>query len=770
RGDNLPYDPTSFIGREHETAEVRRLLDAHRLVTLAGPGGVGKTRLAVEVARGLVEAHPDGVWLVALGPLADPDLVPRAIAAAAGVELAPGRPPMAALADTLRPRQLLLVLDNCEHLVEACAAAAEALLRDCPQVRLLATSREPFGCAGETVCRVPSLALPPPGGVASVEELLRSDAVRLFVERAATAAPDLALTVRNAPAVADICRRLDGIPLALELAAALVRGLSVDEIAARLDDRFRLLTGGRRTALPRHQTLRALVDWSYDLLAPAEQALFARLAVFAGGFTLEGAEAVGGTPADDLAGAAVGDVLTLLLRLVDTSLVLAERSAAFGSPDGPDGDEGNAPARFRLLETLREYGRERLASTGEAERVRRRHFSYCLRLLDQRAQWGATGATEAVDGRRHWARRLEVERDNVSAALQWARDQDDTELGDQLAEAIPRVAIGLTDPVVRRALTPIVAELRRLQLPAYGALQRALTARDDLSLLAPGADLYHVIGDWSAELAVLQRCLALEGDAAAATRIRLRVARLLLFRQDGREASALLDTILPTAEADGDDQLLFEALLEQGYAAAHAGDCHQGRAAYARALVLLEDFRPTLPGTTYQRQRLAVLRGHGCLAHNADDNEAGVASHAAAAALAQTLDDRPQRALALVNLADAHWGCWRYGVALQTYRAADTAAAEASYTEARAFAALGQGIVRWSIGQHAAAAPLLQQGLALARDLGDVWGTAYGLTYLSAVQASQGALREALRTSADALALAEGLGPGYALALAQLYH
>jgi predicted ATPase/DNA-binding XRE family transcriptional regulator len=385
----------SFVGREQDVAAVRSRLEAHRLVTLTGPGGVGKTRLAVEVAHGLAStaAYPGGVWLAELAPLADPGLIPQAVAAAVGVELEPGglpeEAPTEAVAGALRAKRLLLVLDNCEHLVDACAALAEALLEACPGVRLLATSREPLGCAGEAVVRVPSLAVPPAGGAVAREEIAGAAAVRLFVDRAEAVAPGFALTAEVAPAVDEVCRRQDGIPLALEFAARLVRGLSVETIAARLDDRFRLLAGGRRTALGRQQTLRALVDWSYDLLSPAERTLFVRLSAFVGPFTLDAAESVGGAsaspdvaPSWTPAGARPreGDVLTPLLRLVDTSFVLAGGDVVAGVERPP------GPPRYRLLETLREYGRERLVEDpAGAQDVRDRHLAYHLGLLEAAA-------------------------------------------------------------------------------------------------------------------------------------------------------------------------------------------------------------------------------------------------------------------------------------------------------------------------------------------------------------------------------------------------
>ncbi|MGH2355976.1 MAG: protein kinase domain-containing protein, partial [Chloroflexota bacterium] len=304
---NLPAALSTFVGREREAAEVQRLLRGEgdrpraRLVTLTGAGGAGKTRLAIHVAASLLGNYPDGVRLVELAPLADAALVPQAVAAALGVRETPGRPVADTLVDTLAPRCLLLVLDNCEHLVAACAALAEALLRACPDLQILATSREALGLLGETTWPVPALSLPAATAlpVARVAEVAEHEAVRLFTERAAASSPGFALTEQNAAAVAEICRRLDGLPLAIELAAARVRALSVQQIAARLDDRFRLLTAGRRAALPHQQTLRASMDWSYELLAEPERQVLRRLAVFAGGWPLEAAEAVCSVPSSE---------------------------------------------------------------------------------------------------------------------------------------------------------------------------------------------------------------------------------------------------------------------------------------------------------------------------------------------------------------------------------------------------------------------------------------------------------------------------------------
>jgi predicted ATPase/class 3 adenylate cyclase len=308
---NLPIQLTSFIGRVREIAEVKRLLGTARLVTLTGSGGAGKTRLALQVAADVVEDYPDGVWLAEFAPIADPALVPKTVASTLNVSEQPGRDMTDTLVEALRPKSLLLMLDNCEHILAACRDLAAALLRTCPHVRILATSREGLGLPGEMVWRVPSLSVPEDiRHLPRPEELLLYDAVRLFVDRAVTTTPGFTVTSENAPAVAHVCRRLDGIPLAIELAAARVKVLAVEQIAVRLDNRFRLLTRGSRTVLPRHQTLQAAIDWSYELLSDRERAVLCRLSVFAGGWTLEAAEAVctGG-------GIEASDVLDLLTQL-----------------------------------------------------------------------------------------------------------------------------------------------------------------------------------------------------------------------------------------------------------------------------------------------------------------------------------------------------------------------------------------------------------------------------------------------------------------------
>lgn len=398
---NLPLQLTSFIGREHQIGEVRRLLDSARLVTLTGAGGCGKSRLSLEVADARLPDHADGVWWVELAPLDNPQLVAQTVAYAVGLRDLSGRSIQEALIDYLRSRRALLILDNCEHLVAACAPLAESLLRTCPSLSILATSREVLSIPGETIYVVPSLEMPEPDHQ-PLDALAAVESVRLFIERAAAVRPGYALTEENAPAVAQICRRLDGIPLAIELAAARVEVLAAGQIARRLDDRFGLLTGGRRTALPRHQTLRAAVEWSYALLSEPERRLFARLAVFRGGWTVEAAEAVCACELLPRAG-----ILDLLRRLVDKSLLITR--------------EANGEMRYSRLETIREYAEEKLRETGELEHVRRRHLAYCLEYAERGNQ--ELHGPHSLE----WAWRMDLEQDNLRAALEYAFSAKETD-------------------------------------------------------------------------------------------------------------------------------------------------------------------------------------------------------------------------------------------------------------------------------------------------------------------------------------------------------
>ena len=396
--NNLPVQLTSFIGRERELVEVKQRLENAHLLTLIGPGGTGKTRLSLQLGASLLPDFKDGVWLAELAPLSHPSLVVQTVASVLAVREQPGMPLKELVLDYLRDKHLLLILDNCEHLIETCVQLTDEFLHNAPKMKVIASSREALGINGETIYRVPSLSLPEqthPAGTAQVtrEAVAGFESVQLFVERATAANPKFQLTDENASSVAQICKRLDGIPLAIELAASHVKVFSPEQIAMRLDDRFKLLTGGSRTALPRQQTLRALIDWSYDILTTDEQALFRRLSVFAGSWTYEAAEMICGD----------SNFLDLLTQLINKSLVVVE-----------EGKE----TRYRLLETIRQYARDKLLESGEGGELRNKHLRYFLDLAET-----AEPELHSFESLQ-WTVKLQTEYDNIRAALEWGLSED----------------------------------------------------------------------------------------------------------------------------------------------------------------------------------------------------------------------------------------------------------------------------------------------------------------------------------------------------------
>ena len=395
--NNLPVQLTTFIGREKEILDVEQELSRHRLVTLTGSGGTGKTRLSLQVAADLLGQFDHGIWFVELAPLVDPELIPHTIVAAMGIREQAGKPALELLKEYLHDKKILILLDNCEHLIEASARLAGDVLNAAPQLKILASSREALGVPGELSYPVPSLSLPNMKQLPVIEQLSQYESVRLFIDRASLVSPHFEVDRENAPAIAQICYRLDGIPLAIELAAARVKVMTVEQISKRLDDRFRLLTGGARTALPRQQTLRALIDWSYDLLSENERLLLRRLSAFAGSWTLEAAEQI---CAGD--GIETYDVLDLLSQLVHKSLVVANETTQVGE------------MRYRMLETIRQYAREKLLESGEGETVRDNHFGYYLKMAAQ-AKAEFAGPGELI-----WLVWLSYEWDNIRAAVEWS--------------------------------------------------------------------------------------------------------------------------------------------------------------------------------------------------------------------------------------------------------------------------------------------------------------------------------------------------------------
>ena len=694
--NNLPIQLSSFIGRERESDEVKRLLSASRLVTLTGAGGSGKTRLALQVAADVLETFPDGVWLVELAPLSDPALVPQAVVSALDIREQSDRPLIETLSNYLGSKQLLLVLDNCEHLIEACATLAETLLRTCSNLRILATSREAIGITGESAWQVPSLPAPdpqhlPPAEANLAATLMQYEAIRLFVDRAiaARSVPAFALTNQNALAVAQICHRLDGIPLAIELAAVRMKALTVEQIAARLDDRFNLLTVGSRTALPRHQTLRAAIDWSYGLLSEAERVLLSRLSVFAHGWTLEAAEAI--CTGDGLE---TYQVLDLLTRLVDKSLVTVE--------------EHRNQARYHLLETLRQYAQEKLADSGESEQVQTRHLAFYLNLAAT-AEPQLRSAEQVV-----WLDRLEDGHDNLRAALDWSLGHDESEAGLRLAGSLYRVwylrgywsegrewlermlsAGGISAPVLKRLRAP---HERAATLARAKALQGVGWLADDTP---------RGIAPYEESLALCR-----EVDDKWGTAFSLRGLGVLAYTQDDyRQGAALLNESLALFRELGDKWGIALALFDSGWLASGQDHDQQAEALWEESLALFRQ--------TGDRWGMAVSLGAlRYFAQLQNDYKRAAKLSKESLTLFRELGDKAGIAISLSRL----------GTLL--YRRDDFRQTTA----------------------------LFEEGLALQRELGYRWDTAYSLSMLGLAACYQGDYQRALRRLEESLALWREIG------------
>jgi predicted ATPase len=610
RPNNLPIQLTSFVDRDQETTDVRTLLSAARLVTLMGVGGTGKTRLALHVAAGSVETFRDGVWLVELASITNPALVAETVVDVLGARQ-PSRAAADALRETLADRTVLLIMDNCEHVLGAVAELCSDLLRRCPGLRVLATSRESLDVPGEAIYRVPPLSLPD-GHALPPHSLDAYAATRLFVERARLYRPDLAPDPEEARTIARIALRLDGIPLAIELAAARTKVLSVAQIADRLDDRFRLLTGGARSGLSHHQTLQAAMDWSYDLLADEERALFRTLAVFAGGFSLDAAESVWRWD-----GSGAGDILDVLTRLVDKSLVLAEHL--------PSGE-----FRYRMLETVRRYALDRLVESGEAGEARSRHRDHFRRLVEE-AEPDLVGPRQKA-----WLDRLELEHDNLRAALEWSTaDQGSGEAGLRMAAGLwwfweirgywSEGRRWLRDLLARPA--PAWTEARVKALNAAASLALRQLDLDEATMLAEQS-LEHArqLGDNRTAAS----CLVILG---------LRACRLADFTQ----AQALGDESLNLSQQVGDH-------WGAAWAQATLGIVARERRDFERAKSLLEQSLRQVRLMGHQWGVAAVLTNLGLIAAEEGTTERAAAYFEEAADLFRDLGDKSFMAYTLLNL------------------------------------------------------------------------------------------------------------------------
>jgi non-specific serine/threonine protein kinase len=703
---------------------------------------VGKTRLALAVAAASREAFPDGVRWVDLAALADPNLVPHTVAAALSVRETVGQSMLAMLVRALCTRRLLLALDNCEHLVEACARLVDRVLQGCPDLQALLTSREPLRIAGETTWRVPSLAVPDPDLDLSPEAALQYEAVRLFAERAIAVRPAFAVTAQNVGAVAAVCRRLDGIPLALELAAGRLAVLTVEQIAARLDDRFGLLTNGSRAALPRHQTLRATIDWSYDLLGQLERSLLRRLAIFAGGWTLEAAEAAcagedeGPTTEDDSpsstgirpspSGLRARDVLGVLARLVEKSLVLAE-------PDA------HGATRYRLLESVRQYAEEKLMQAGDEHEVAcRRHADWCLDLAEQ-ANAGLSGPDAGV-----WLNRLEVEHENLRAALAWSIDRapdDAVHLAGRLRRFwVVRYHVAEGVYWLRRCLAhlPEPTAQRAWALLHAGVLAKM---RSDLDSVDSGRA-------WLEESLSLGRRL---GERPLVAKNLPELGSLWFWLGDYLRARALLEEAVALARATGSPLDLGSALDALGWLSFWEGAYQAGWDELQEGLTTLraagEPLGSIIP--CIRLARLAVTRGDPVQAHAL-----------AAEALATAEATRGPRHLASVqqHLGAIHRWLGELDQAAAHYTSGSMLAREVSDPLALAFNLVGLGAVTSLQGDAAGARTLLEECLELCAAMGCPSGRAMALHALGLAAWRDGDPAGAAARLRASLALRQELG------------
>jgi predicted ATPase len=695
--NNLPRQVTNFVGREDSLEELPALLRTSRLLTMTGPGGCGKTRLSLELASRVLGNYPDGVWVVELAAIADRPLVPHAVASALGVGEDPRQPILTSLVRFLESRRLMLILDNCEHLVGACAELVGRLLRAAPHLSVIASSQESLGIPGEIVWPVRPLLLPAePGGRGG--DAAESEAVRLFADRARLSNPRFSLTAETTPLVVGVCRQLDGIPLAIELAAARMKMLSIGQIAERLDDRFKLLTQGDRNAQPRQRTLQGAIDWSYDLLSDEECTLFASLSVFAGGWTLSDAEGVCSSPppepcaegedgsprqADDR-GADIVDVFDTLSRLVDKSLVVVE--------------EQDGESRYGFLQTIRQYSGRKLRDSGRAPAVRSRHRDYYLALAEE-GERDLRGPRQ-----REWLERLEVEHDNLRAALEWSKaDASVTSCFLRLSGALAEFWQVRGHAREGREWAEAALEASRVDAPAARA--KALHCAGSLA---------RILGDYGIARARLEESLLIRqeiGDMAGVMNALNNLGVVAQWHSNPDRAAALHTEALTLARQHGDEWEAATALI-------NLGNIQIYRGGYGIAVGLYEE-------------GLALFRKIG------DRRKVGATLNNLGVALANQREFTRARA------------CLEEQLALQ-WEAGDT------WEIATSLNNLGE--IAQNQGDYARAADLLTQSLRLYEKAGDKRGVAYSLECFVSLGSAQGHFGRAARLAGAATALREVIG------------
>jgi predicted ATPase/class 3 adenylate cyclase len=768
--NNFPTQLTSFIGRENEITEVKRELELHRLVTLTGSGGTGKTRLSLQVAADLLAKFDHGTWFIELAQLTDPDLIPQTILSVIGIQEQQDKTPLAVLKEYLKAQQVLIVLDNCEHLVAASAQVANALLSAAPKLKVLASSREALGVNGEVAYPVPSLSLPDIKHLPDLEGLSQYEAVRLFIDGASLLTPHFVLDKGNAPYIAQICYRLDGIPLALELAAVRVKMLSVEQISKRLDDRFRLLTSGARTALPRQQTLRALIDWSYDILSNNERLLLRRLSVFAGGWTLEAAEEVCVEQNAILS----SDILDLLTQLINKSLVVVMEHSQSGE------------ARYGMLETIRQYAREKLLEAGGGEIVRDQQLAYFVKLTEQ-----AEPNLRAFD-MISWLDRLESELDNIRMVLEWARESD-IEAHLRLASALwwfwyirghrnegfDWLERGLAIEAAQRGDQPLWPERARLRgnaLNVAGFLLRDVEKKS--ILLEEALNLFRELGTvgkqgMATTLRTLGNCKLEKGHNEQACE--LIEESLSIFRETGNQfdiaeclnllvglamnkgsfeqARLLQEEALSLRKEIGDKDGMANSLYMLGQIAHSQSDVVRAESLYEESLTLFREIG----------NRSWILRTLGTLADvvsmGGDLHKAGSLIEEGLV-LAKDLDDEYGIAHLMFNLADNARFQGDYDRALQLYEETLVFSKKIDTKNFIAYALYGKAEIARAKGDYVQALSFHHEALAIRRQIDHPFGITWSLHALAELAVIQGQAKRAIQLFSAIEAMYKRWAPG----------
>ena len=756
---NLPVALTSFIGRDREIDEVKQLLVRERLLTIVGPGGAGKTRLAMQAAADLIYPFEDGVWLVDLARLTKQELISQYVAELFGIREEEGVSIEQSLLKYLRKEKALFVMDNCEHIIQGVAQFTEMLLSSAPELRILATSREPLGISGETVWRIPPLSTPRPSEPMNLEKLKRYEAVNLFVDRAKSVQPSFAISDQNALAVAKITARLDGIPLAIELAAARLRVLPVEDIAARLDDRFRLLVSGSRTALPRQQTLRALIDWSYELLTEAERSLLRRLSIFTGSWTLLAAEAVCSGK-----GIAADEVLDLLTRLIDKSLVNMEQ---------PGGYE-----QFYFLETIRQYASERLMESGERDELAQRHAEYFMNLAEKSypEMWGPSQAACLA--------RLEANHNNLRTALEWtSQDASRAEWMLRMAGSLWRfweirghvsegrswleraISSNPTASTYLRAnglrglgnLTRLQGDyeqakaVHRQSLELYRQLGDKIGIARELNDLG---EIAHQMGDYPAAVELHTESLALRYEIADKEGLAVSLGHLGVIAIDRGQflhARALLEEGLKLDRELGDSILTAVSLNNLGHVAYLSSEFDRATALFEEALSLYRELKDTL-GTSNALMNLANLaRDRGYFKRAKE-------LYAECLALKQDIGDKRGVSRVMAGMAEVAiaQGDYPRGIDLaeRSLALSRTLGVKRNIImalEERAYIAQNQG-------DYERALSLAEESLALAHEINAPRGIAYTTCLLALVAFAQGKIPEAREKLTKALEIFQKIG------------